>query len=162
MTTIAYRDGILAGDGYSLNGGDIIESRDRIKVYLVDKALVAGCGYAPQIESYVNWMRSPEGKGSYSPPPLAYTLGDREYTSSIFIVKSLASKKVITFLGEADMPCEYYAMGSGEELALGAMAHGASAVEAVQAAALHDSATGGVITAISLSGAVWTVKEDAK
>jgi hypothetical protein len=42
---------------------------------------------------------------------------------------------------------DYTAIGSGQLLALGAMAHGATAEEAVAAACLHDKASGGPVTA---------------
>lgn len=44
---------------------------------------------------------------------------------------------------------DYTAIGSGALLALGAMAHGASAKEAVEAAAIHDKNTGGPVTCLS-------------
>lgn len=44
---------------------------------------------------------------------------------------------------------DYTAIGSGALLALGAMAHGASAEEAVIAASQHDKNTGGPVTCLS-------------
>lgn len=41
---------------------------------------------------------------------------------------------------------DYTAIGSGAMLALGAMAHGADAEEAVMAAAIHDKNTGGPVS----------------
>lgn len=42
----------------------------------------------------------------------------------------------------------YFATGSGAEYATGAMAHGATAEEAVRAAMLHDTNSGGEITVL--------------
>lgn len=42
-----------------------------------------------------------------------------------------------------NIKADYYAIGSGNELALGAMAHGADAVGAVTAALRHDICSGG-------------------
>lgn len=47
------------------------------------------------------------------------------------------------------VPGEYIAIGSGASFALGAMAMGATAEEAVRASARHDKNTGGVVTSIS-------------
>ena len=44
----------------------------------------------------------------------------------------------------------YYAIGSGEGLAFGAMAHGAGAVDAVKAAICHDAESGYPISWINL------------
>lgn len=44
---------------------------------------------------------------------------------------------------------DYTAIGSGALLALGAMAHGATAEEAVVAASKHDKNTGGPVTSLS-------------
>jgi hypothetical protein len=46
---------------------------------------------------------------------------------------------------------DYTAIGSGTMLALGALAAGSSAEEAVEAAALHDKNTGGPVTTYDLN-----------
>mgnify|MGYP001606552882 CR=1 FL=1 len=45
----------------------------------------------------------------------------------------------------------YYAWGSGSDVAFGALAMGADAVEAVRVAALFDQATGGTIRSMAIS-----------
>ena len=68
---------------------------------------------------------------------------DKDYARGIVI----RGNQVVTFhpTGKDQMTSEYYAIGSGRELAMGAMAFGATAFEAVQMAAKHDLATGGEI-----------------
>lgn len=44
----------------------------------------------------------------------------------------------------------YHAIGSGTKVALGAMAHGATAREAVEAAIIHDNGTGGHVTEVEI------------
>ena len=50
--------------------------------------------------------------------------------------------------GMFKMTAPYYALGSGRPEALGAMHHGATAEEAVQAAIAHDANTGGEVTVL--------------
>jgi ATP-dependent protease HslVU (ClpYQ) peptidase subunit len=147
LTTIAYRDGIIAADTRVTFGG-----RAHRCTKLYRKTLGAGrnkhdvvlavAGEASPALLFVDWF----GSGAPIPDMLRSHGGD--FSCLILTPDGLF---------EADVFCrpervldEFYAIGSGARGALAAMVCGKSAIEAVAVAAVHDIYTGGDIEWMSL------------
>jgi hypothetical protein len=144
MTTIAVRDGYLAADtivSYStFNNGETTKIAACGEFYVA----LSGAGYLRfELEA---WAR--EGCPQGAVPNLL--LDNRGSFGAIFVRRD---GKVFEFDNGYLMPVNapYYAIGSGSLFAIGAMAHGASAMEAVVAASHHDKATGGQVTYVHYS-----------
>lgn len=135
MTTIAYKDGILAGDTLSTCNG--LRDDYGTKIWRVGRVLVGAAGSRGECLRFREWVAG----GLVGSPPLTETNG---------IVVSPASVVCWSEKGCWPVSAPFYAIGTGYELALGAMAHGASADEAVRIAAQFDTRTGGEVTALSL------------
>lgn len=139
MTTIAYRDGVLAADTLICESdrrvGRVVKIMRRAGIL----AGVAGC--LAHMQAFHSWFMG----GMIGEPPAMKT-GER--TSDAIIVHDGR----ILGLGELGwdvMKANYYAIGSGAGVALGAMASGATAEQAVQAAIELDVWSGGDITVLS-------------
>lgn len=152
MTTIAYRDGVIAADSrmtYTTEGGG---SRKHLCTKLYRKTITEGrrsfdviiatAGESSPALCFVDWY----GSGKSIPEALMEFGGD-------FTVLILRPDG----LYEADVYCRpdkilepYYAVGSGAKEALASMHCGKSAVDAVRVAATIDPYTGGRIVSMSL------------
>lgn len=127
MTTIAYRDGWLAADSGSFAGDTWVGSRNKI-VRLKDGRHAAGCGGSIEIRAMLDWLDA----GAQGPRP---DKGDVE----IFVVEMDGSLMMCSQHGLQAAPnAPFHATGSGYEIALGAMAAGASAEEAVRIACRYN------------------------
>lgn len=137
MTTIAYRDGVMAGDSLVTQNG-VIEG------YVTKVRDIKGilCGSAGNLQDVVMFMRWIEdGMVEDKKPELS------EYFEGI-IVKD---NEVIIFenkLIPIFMENKFYALGSGKHLAIGAMANGANAFNAVKIACEYDTCSGGDIVEV--------------
>lgn len=137
MTTIAVTKTGMACDlqfthpsGYKFKGSTKVHQVYNPSIY--PKPFYVGfSGAAQECQQVVNWLMHPEDK-----PP--------KVRGSEFVVLT-ADKKMFTFVQptswlEINQP--YYAIGSGNHYATGAMAAGKSPLEAVKIAAKHDPGTG--------------------
>lgn len=143
MTTVAWREGLLAADS-QVNSGmltmglaprKITACKIRKEVWFCGVAGDAGmCTTAldtfdklASVEKFVKWF-------------YALTLKDNDSPIIVFMVRP--NGKSVMFLSLKDDPveeiCPYYAIGSGMELALGALGAGATAIDAVTIACRHD------------------------
>lgn len=133
MTTIAYRDGVLASDS-SCWEGDIKTCSVR-KIFRVRGALVGFTGNLNHGMRFLDWVR--DGAHHDEIPRGNYT--------GIVVSKS---GSVTTYdNGEAAVILrgKYFAFGNGQDVALGAMHAGANARRAVMAAIEHSAKTDGPI-----------------
>ena len=126
MTTIAYRDGMLACDSGM--------TCDHIRVGKTEKAweykgfIITGCGYAADLYAFRDWFV--RGMKGDCPEP-------RE-DGTLVIITPDRSVLIREPAGWIRGRSSFYAWGSGFSLAIGAMAAGASAVRAVEIACEHD------------------------
>lgn len=141
MTTIAYRDGVLAADTRGTSGDTIINRV--IKIAKVGKVLAGTCGTSSLAREFRAWL----GAGAKGEPPANPHPANAEWSYWALVV---TPDRVWQFQesGVVEVLTPYTAMGSGRDFALGAMAHGATAEQAVRAAIAHDSASGGEITVL--------------
>lgn len=139
MTTIAYRDGVLAADSLITSG--TMRCGHEIKVKALGKLLYGSCGSCGLTDKVEAWMRS--GMVGDRPP-----LKVGEAAGSVFVF--MPDDRIVWMHEDGDtvIRAPYWAAGSGERFALGAMAHGASAEEAVKAAIAHDTVSGGEVTVL--------------
>lgn len=138
MTTICYRDGTLAAD--SLISYQTITCGNRSKIVNAGSHLIALAGPI--------WLRFPleewvSGGCVFKNVPAVLLENECDFSCLIVDRSGIAYEFTRGYL--VPVHSSYYAIGSGGLLALGAMAHGASAVEAVEAAGKHDKNTGGTV-----------------
>lgn len=144
MTTIAFRDGVLAADTLVSWSGGRAGSLRKI-VQGPEGALAGACGTASFTWAFLRWFEEGE---SGAPPDRNKDDGDEG-----MIVRPNGVCEVYDCCGRHDLIGPYVATGSGWKFALGAMFVGADAEGAVRAAMQHDVATGGDVVTLSLSAA---------
>lgn len=143
MTTIAYRDGLVAVD---TQVGDCPVEYQRKWGKLADGRVVAACGNGEERPAVMAWLD--QGGEPSRFPKL------EEIQVIVFDAVS-----VYEYLPHSHghpyerKPEPFFAWGSGADVAIGAMAAGASAEEAVRIAARYDVHTGGEIEVIHLRSA---------
>lgn len=136
MTTIAYRDGALAADSLSTANG--LRDGMGVKVWRVGEALVSACGSRSLCLKFRAWVAGGmEGQSPFE--------GTEEGNG---IVATPA--RVICFGQHGSWPVDapFYSLGSGYQIAIGAMEMGATAEQAVSCAIKHDIGSGGEITVL--------------
>jgi len=143
MTTIAYRNGILAADSMITAGSRIVTSTNATKIVrLSDGRLFGHCGQMRHMKPLVAYL---EGKSERYP--------DMEKDATAIVVHP-DGRVELHFGRHPDEAfaedAEFYAIGSGSELALGAMAVGATSIEAVHAAIRFDTCSGGDVKHLEL------------
>lgn len=137
MTTIAYRDGVLAADTL-FNANDMRDSYGP-KIFRVGKVLVGVAGSIAAGLRLRGWVES--GMKGESP----YFGTDHGNG----IVASEAGVMVWSGAGCWPVREPFYALGSGQAFAIGAMAAGKRSDQAVRIAARFDIYTGGKVTILS-------------
>jgi hypothetical protein len=151
MTTIAYRDGVLAADSRETSGcedsGQLAAPCD--KLFRVGWFIVALQGETTPGMAWLYWFRqrvrslTADAEMPHTPADIIdrFLENDADFTA---VVLNTADKAVWIY-DEWGIPqritAPYYAVGSGAKVAYGAMHHGASATEAVLAACEHDPYT---------------------
>lgn len=163
MTTIAYRDGILACDSEETHEDD---KSGEVSFYHTDKIYRRKCKYSADgskklAKSYDALIGT---RGEIGPSLIAVDWwgtgeeepDDRMYSESQFDILVLQPDGLWT-MDQYFRPWKinideegYFAVGSGMKAALGAMYMGATAIEAIAAAIQCDPGTGGAIISESL------------
>jgi hypothetical protein len=139
MTTVAWDGVMLAADRNigSLTNGKIFQ--------LKNGEYVAGAGYYDQIVEIVRWMDAGER------PARRPALPDKDAESSDIVILR-PNKKLFwltwPYLRRVPVLDRIVAVGSGSAYALGAMAAGANAKQAIEIASRYDGATGGGIDVV--------------
>jgi len=141
MTTIAYRDGIMAADSRVSLGEWTVPWCWRKIERLPDGRLCGFSGNPYKQKAFVEWLIDP----SLARPDL----GD---DSKAIVVDKARLARFYQYAGEADFDGPFFATGCGAIPALAAMHAGAGAAEAVRIASLLDPYTGGDIHVEPLFG----------
>lgn len=154
MTTIAYKNGVMAADSL-INYGSFSNGEIN-KIHVIDvpeedgkrvrKAMLAVSGAVWVTEPLIEWI---EGGASQEEIPHCLLHAAKEF--SCIMIDDQGT--VWEFNNGFFLKCgvEYHSIGSGQMFALGAMAAGIEAPEAVAAAMKHDKATGGAITVCTVA-----------
>lgn len=140
MTTIAYKDGIIAYDsrvsaGRTIIYDDVDKKRERDGVFFF------GTGSTSEINELIGAYFGEEIVGECN--AAAMVLHDGE-----LMIIGYSDGKVFKSPVYADKP---YAIGSGEDHALTAFDMGATAYQAVEMAAKRDTGTGGKIRTLTIA-----------
>ncbi|HEY9515425.1 MAG TPA: hypothetical protein VIQ74_07040 [Gemmatimonadaceae bacterium] len=150
MTTICFRDGILASDSLvswcsEAGGGTKYEA---IKLYRVTgqlpgtnygEYLVGIAGSVPAGQSFLEWLQ----KGGEPPESL---VKDRAEADVLLVSKETGKAVVMDAAGAVMLEnAPFYAIGSGRNPALAAMHAGKGAAEAVEIACRIDLYSGGTL-----------------
>lgn len=149
MTTIAYRDGIMAADSL-VTGNGVVEGQFR-KIADIKGFLVGGCGEISKVAAFFDWFRVNQ--------PLKPPLKSHPFAVFPDYIKPKKDEEKYTILlvdkqnrqiWESDnggypyrLEVPFIAIGSGREIAVGAMSMSASAIQAVRASIKHDIYSGG-------------------
>jgi len=136
MTTVAYKDGILAADTRQI--GDYIDQHHATKIYEIGSAKIGFCGSVSQALIFIKWFKD--------------QTRDKPHYEQLKNFEALVIRggRAYAYDGNCEAvatghPC---AIGSGCHFAMGAMLAGASAVEAVKIAMKLDENTGGKVKSI--------------
>jgi ATP-dependent HslUV protease subunit HslV len=143
MTTIAYRDGVLAADSLITAGNRIATSVSATKIVrLSDGRLLGHCGQMRHMKPLIAFL---EGRAERYPDM------EKDATAMVVHLDGRVELHYGRHPDEAfEEDAEFFAIGSGAELALGAMAVGASAIDAVRAAIRFDTSSGGEVKHLEL------------
>lgn len=131
MTTIAYRNGIMAADSGCFNGGLYEGQVDKISI-LPDIGVLGCCGEYGAILKVVEWLTA-GGKPNERP-----RLSRSSEFAGLLVKQDGGVVHYQLGLRPLRMAAEFHAIGSGRHIAIGAMAAGASAEDAVRIACHYD------------------------
>ncbi|MDB5612046.1 MAG: CcrSwift [Bradyrhizobium sp.] len=139
MTTIAYRDGVLAADtGMTIGDSRIGRVTKIVRGPNGNLGGAAGsCGYA---QKFREWVAGGEQDSPPEPKEKENSFSDKGV-----VFRRDGTIDVHEVNGRFSCCANYYAFGSGRPEALGAMFAGADAETAIRAAIEHDSGTFGEI-----------------
>lgn len=145
MTTIVYRDGVLAADTRAYSGS-AQPIGNKQKIFKIKGGSCFGVSTpAPGLtEEILNWFL--ELKNMDHEPVLhdrSFDMLEIDKDGQVWFYHN-------SFRPTGPITADYYAIGSGAEYAMGAMAMGADAVDAVAAASHHDVWTGSIVTKIDV------------
>lgn len=143
MTVICFKNGVLASDTQITINGIAAEHWDKV-IKTEDGRLIGACGDWPAAVALRDWLvaKDPEKDLEFMPQMGASALvimPDGEvlsFTSSLTVCRARAP---------------FYALGSGFQIATGAMAAGATAEEAVVIAMKYDVNSGGEIVSVNIN-----------
>lgn len=136
MTTIAYRDGIVAADSQTHNG-DWKSPTPATKLLRRNGFLYAMCGDVAASQAILAWISSQSG-----PQP----------NGDATVIRFCAGEVMVFSAGTQFVEDAHFrAWGSGTPVALGAMHAGCSAKDAVRIASLVDPYTGGPVVWMRVS-----------
>lgn len=141
MTTIAYKDGVIAYDSRRMVGDDTIFSDNAQKMVLVDGERYFVAGSPSDINDFIHAYKT--GARTRDGASISALIFDGKDLFSAGIYNSL----VWTLKHDGS---EFIAIGSGRHNAYTAMDMGADAKTAVKMAAKRDSCTGGKIRTFKL------------
>jgi hypothetical protein len=140
VTTIIYANGVLAGDTLQVSQGTRVGRRVKVGK-AKDGSLVASAGNASYGIKLQRWATE-DGYGEPPLPPNEDSMG--LYISNTGLIAHIEDE------GLAFTDTEVIAIGSGRDIALGAVAAGASAIEAVRIASTLDVSTGTEVVSVRL------------
>lgn len=140
MTVIACRAGVIAADRLISNSNELIVGY-RTKCYSINGVLFGTCGASQDVSAFKKWIE--DGRSEVKP-------NVDEHFLALLIEPD---GRVVHYNGKLfgfSIDGDYFAIGSGDEVAMGAMWMGASAEQAVQAACALVLGCGGGVDVVRL------------
>lgn len=154
MTTIAYKHGVLAGDSMMTRGEQTMYGIQ--KVCRTKRFLMGYSGSFPMFGPMYDWLLQLDDPNYADlPEHQFYRIGDFPDNNGYDGFALLISEggDMYELLDKGHMvphgKRSFYAIGSGEQFALGALHNGASAVHAVEVSKQYDPGTGGEVRTIT-------------
>lgn len=132
MTTIAYRDGVLAADSLVTLGSTKVHGSYQ-KIRRIGDHIIGTAGSVASCQAFIDWIRM--GDGETLPPK-------GEYNALIIDPRGRVREIENGSVLPVPRGAKFFAIGSGSPYALAAMYAGANAAEAVKIAAKIDTSTG--------------------
>jgi len=148
VTTIAYRNGIMAADSGGWHGDVGVTGACKL-VKGRDGSLYGVTGSAAQCREFLEWARYEE---AIDRRPKPKPVGEDRSSFQVLWVQNWGTIRplirIICHEGVEEYDMEYFAIGAGDSVAMGAMWAGASAEDAVRAAIAHGSSSFGEVKTI--------------
>ncbi len=158
MSTIVYRDGVLAADTRAYSG-NLSPVGQKNKIRRFSDGTLVGCSTAKVgvSERLFRWVHECiEEFGSLTDPRIQDPRGDfGSFTMIAVDGKMRAYLFNDGFCPSGPLTAPYFAIGSGRDFALGAMRHGACALDAARVACGLDVWSDLPITALKHDGHAW-------
>lgn len=152
MTTITYRDGVMASDTLIVADTDAMGYCD--KVFKINGYLVGLAGSKRFVTSFLSWAQKSFETDRPLPEMPFWAEHSKDHQDGLWGYVVTPDRAIFRYETQG-LPylveSEYVACGSGREYAMGAMACGKSPKEAVEVAMLFDRGSGGEIRSISLN-----------
>lgn len=144
MTTIAYKNGIMACDGRATNQhGHIVDSGSQKIIRLKNGDLLGAAGDAADLHKLASFWNSTDSDERF--PYIDAT------TAAILVSRKSGLITYMNSSGPSSLDTDYHSIGSGSAFALSAMDLGKSAIEAVRFATTRDIFSGGKISHFKFS-----------
>ena len=156
MTTIAYREGVIAADTRGTDEGYHPGIYRTEKLFRVDDDIVATAGDDATGMIFVDWYGSKRKGGRRPKPPSALILGIEAASFCVLVLTKEGLFWADKWCRLIKITDEFYAIGSGAPYAMGAMAHGATAEDSVRTAMRWDPNTGGEVQTMKRGDKVCT------
>jgi hypothetical protein len=148
MTTIAYRDGVMAADSGCWMGAASHGWAEKV-ARAPDGSLYGVTGDAAECETYPDWVR--EGASGDHPAPRRLGVDGNSFLVLIArpcgLIEIIASGGIERYRG-----APYFAVGSGAATAFGALFMGATAEQAIEAAKEHGEGAFGAVRTVRRDG----------
>jgi ATP-dependent HslUV protease subunit HslV len=142
MTCIAYRYGVIASDTLGTDSWTVIGHVHKTG-RTEDGWLWGLTGHQAYMDAFIKWMEKREGD-----PPA------NDDKADMIVIDPSGRVRWWVGVGWVEpLPQDFYAWGSGKEVALGAMDWGADALGAVESAMKYETACGGHVEAHALLAA---------
>ncbi len=126
MTTIAVRDGIMAADSAIVDGGICVGSVP--KLHRISCGVMGGAGKWSEVLMFRDWL------DECGPDPKTFPDKIRDTDTSVLLLCKDGRLLCLEGRSQWEIDAPYQAIGTGFQIALGAMAAGASAERAVEIA----------------------------
>lgn len=148
MTTIAFRDNIMAADTKVSDEG--VHFADMVCIKKIDNMLIGASGNIDVVEWFLRTWNKFSLDSVNLDHPVARLESNKDQEFEALVVTQGQLYYLTPKLIATKIDAKYIAIGSGQNLALGAMYMGASAIKAVEAAMAHDQHTGGKVITVNL------------
>ena len=136
MTIIVWRDGIIAADSQTTNG--VLAGKTK-KLFKLKNAAIGFAGLLTDGLKLIEFLKSDEDKPPELSEDFESLMMDLRTGKCAYYDRTLIAVKIMD---------KFEAIGTGSELAIGAMEHGATAIEAVRVAIKRDINSGGRVVVI--------------
>lgn len=148
MTTIAYKDGILACDRQVTHGNC---RQECVKMWVIDDVCIVAAGILSDAMLFRDWWASDKDKTAISLRAAGITL--LSDNTDVLVLDLITGELSEYDSNLVPMPIygQFCAWGSGCDLAMGAMEAGADAAQAVDIAIKHDTYTGIGISVLNIN-----------